>query len=283
MQLVLFLTLVEVAFGMAVVHLFVRRSALGLGFAKTISSMIFFCVLLPTLLAGPLLPVDESPLLDALRNANMVALTCWFAYFVVLNYDKPKAEVPLSILATAFQGIGLFFVCRLLAVHFVESSPDPDFGPSLAGLTVALTTGIFASALVLGTVSMALLIGHWYLVIPGLAIKWLKGSCLAFGAAIGLKVAAIGVSTAIGIGANSYGAQGFFDDFRTDQLGVLFVLARLLVGIGLPLATGFMAYSAAAIRSTQSSTGILFPATIFAFFGEMIGSFLIIGFDGLCM
>lgn len=283
MQLVLFLTLVEVAFGMALVHLFVRRSALGLGFAKTISSMIFFCVLLPTLLAGPLLPGPDSPLLGAMRNANVIALAFWFAYFVVLNYDKPKAEVPLSIAATAFQGIGLFLVCRFLAIHFVQSSPDPDYGPSVAGLTVALTTGVFASALVLGTVSMALMIGHWYLVIPGLAMRWLKGSCLAFGAAIAVKVGAIAVSTIIGVRGNPYGAQGFFDDFRTDQLGVMFVLARLLVGVGLPILMCFMAYRAAAIRSTQSSTGILFPATIFAFFGEMIGSFLIIGFAGLCM
>ena len=144
---------------------------------------------------------------------------------------------------------------------------------------VSLLAGISTSGLLLGSVTMAMLIGHWYLVIPGLPIRWLKGACIAFGTAIALKAMAIALSLIVGASSNPFGPQDFFDRFRIDVLPLFAVKA--LLSLVIPAVFCAMAYRAAAIRSTQSSTGILFPTMIIVFIGEMIGSYLIIGLAGL--
>jgi len=139
---------------------------------------------------------------------------------------------------------------------------------------------MIASGLLLGSVTMAMLIGHWYLVNPGLDINWLKGACLAFGGSLLLKVITIVVSLLIGMLSDPFGPQSFFDK----HAGAVFIFViRLIVGVIIPAAFCFMAYRAAAIRSTQSSTGILYPSMIVVFIGEMVGTFLTIGFSGLSM
>ena len=61
----------------------------------------------------------------------------------------------------------------------------------------------------------------------------------------------------------------------------MLVSTRMVIGLIVPAALCFMAYRAAAIHSTQSSTGILFPTMIVLFMSEMIGAALIRGFSGL--
>lgn len=283
MLLVLFLTLFEVAFGMSAVLIFVPRSALGPGFGKTIASIVFFCLLGPVLLAGRMLPSARADLLVPIQVAGGLALIAWFLYFVAMNFDQAPLQRKLAALATAAQLIAIVLSCRLLAAYFHGIASGEDFGPSLSQLMLTLNSGVFASALLLGTVSMAMMIGHWYLVIPGLAIRWLKGACIVFGVSVGLKALTVGLSLVIGMLSNPFGAQGFIDTFRNDPLTLLFFVVRVVVGLVIPAVFAFMAYRAAAIRSTQSSTGILFPAMIVAFLGEMIGTYLIIGFAGLAI
>jgi hypothetical protein len=281
--LVLFLTLVEIAFGMSAVLLFVPKSALGPGFGKTNGAIVFFCLLGPVFLARRMLPDARSDLLVPIQIAGAFALLFLFLYFVSLNFDRGRLQNKLMALATASQILAIVFTCRLLSAYFFHIGSGENYGPTMLQLMWTLLTGIFASALLLGTVTMAMMVGHWYLVIPGLAIKWLKGACLAYGAAIGLKALAVGLSFIIGIQSNPFGMQGFLDIFRADALTLLFFLVRIVVGLAIPAAFCVMAYRAAAIRSTQSSTGILFPAMIVVFLGEMIGTYLIIGFAGLAI
>lgn len=281
MPLVLFLTLVEAAFGMALVQSFIPRSALGPGFGKTISALIFFCLLPAVLLARGMLPPGGAGLLGAVQSAGAAALFFWFCFFVVLNYPKDRALLMLSAFATLAQGAMIVFIALHLARYYATPASQDGYGPSPASLGLALTAGISTSGFLLGAVTMAMMIGHWYLVIPGLSIGWLKGGCLAFAAAIALRLISIAISIMVGAWSDPFGAQDFFDRFYTET-SMLFVL-RLFVGIAIPSAFCGMAYRAAVIRSTQSSTGILFPAMIVVFLGEMLATFLIIGLRGLCV
>jgi len=72
--LIFFLSMVEISFGMAVVQIFIPRSALGPGFGKTISSIIFFCLLGPVLMARKLLPAHEIGFLFEIQASGLVAL-----------------------------------------------------------------------------------------------------------------------------------------------------------------------------------------------------------------
>ncbi len=283
MLLVLFLTLFEVAFGMSAILLFVPKSALGPGFGKTNGAIIFFCLLGPVLLAPRMLPEARPDLLMPLQITGGFALLFLFLYFVSLNFDRTRLQGKLVALAAASQILAIVFSCRLLAAYFFGVGSGEGYGPTMNQLMWTLTTGIFASALLLGSVTMALMVGHWYLVIPGLAIKWLKGACIVYGLSIGIKTLAVALSFVIGIQSNPFGSQGFLDMFRTDQLTLLFFMVRIVVGLAIPAAFSVMAYRSAAIRSTQSATGILFPAMIVVFLGEMIGTYLIIGFSGLAI
>lgn len=230
-----------------------------------------------------MLPEARADLLTPIQIAGGFALVFLFLYFFFLNFDRERLQRKLLALSTSGQILLIVFSCRLLADYFHGVGSGVDYGPSVAQLMWTLNTGIFASGLLLGTVTMAMMIGHWYLVIPGLAIKWLKGGCLAYGAAVGLKALAVALSLIVGMMTHPFGMEGFVDAFRTDLLTMLFFMVRVMVGLAIPAAFCVMAYRAAAIRSTQSSTGILFPAMIVVFLGEMIGTYLIIGFAGLAI
>ena len=59
-------------------------------------------------------------------------------------------------------------------------------------------------------------------------------------------------------------------------------MARFTVGLVVPAGFCVMAYKSAAIRSNQSSAGILFPAIVVVFMGEIIGLFLTVkGLEGI--
>jgi hypothetical protein len=244
---------------------------------------VFFCLLGPVLLARYLLPSADTGLFAPLQAAGGVALALWFLYFVLMNFESDLAPTLLALGATFAQAVTLAVAARVLAGYFHEFRATEELGPTLRQLTLALTFGVFASAMLLGAVSMAMMIGHWYLVIPGLAIKWLTGACLAYGAAIALKAVAVAFSFVIGLSTHPFGPQGFLDQFRVDPLTMIFFAVRVMVGLVIPAVFCVLAYRAAAIRSTQSSTGILFPAMIVVFLGEMIGTYLIIGFAGLAV
>lgn len=271
---------------MSVVQCFVPREALGPGFGKTISALVFFSLLFPVLLARQLLsnvlvPQGDAGMLLAIRFAGGAALVLIFVYFILLNYAWDALQRSTWFFATAMQGLMLLAAARLLAAHFNATGAGAGIGPTEPALQLALSFGLLTTGLMLGTVTMAMLIGHWYLVDPNIDIKWLKAACLGFGGAILLKLGSILLSLMVGALGNPFGPQGFFDEVLVDPTAIVFISARVVVGLIIAGALCVMAYKAAAIRSTQSSTGILLPAMICVLLGEMIGSYLIWGLHGL--
>jgi len=281
-NLAFFLTLVGVAFGMTTVLAFIPRAALGPGFGKTIAAIVFFCLLGPILLAGRLLPPADAALTAGVRLAGWCALVAFFVYFVVMNYPgRERAQRALVAIAWSSLAATIATTGLLLGERFFRNPSAMDAAGLIPLRTAALTIGVYASGLLTGAVTMAMLIGHWYLVIPGLAIQWLKGACVAFGAAIGVKAISIALSFAVGAMSHRWGARGFYDFFYAEVFQIFAV--RAFVGLVVPACFAVMAYRAAAIRSTQSSTGILFPAMIVVFIGEMIAASLIAGLNGLAI
>lgn len=280
MRLVLFLTLIQTAVGMSVIQCFIPRAALGPGFGKTISTTIFFCLLFPILAIQWLLPIQGYGLF-LLRVLGGTSLAIWFTYFVVLNYPRERLLQWLAALGS-ISGLALItHTSQLLAEHYYGLSGGSGFGPTIQGLRLSLTLGNISGAMLLGSVSMGMLIGHWYLVIPGLDIKWLKNACGLFAGALGLRIGAVAISMMIGAYSDPFGVSGFMDSYVLRNLPLFG--PRIIVGLLIPLPMCWMAYSAASIRSTQSSTGILFPAMIVLYLGEMIGTAMINGLGGLYM
>jgi hypothetical protein len=119
------------------------------------------------------------------------------------------------------------------------------------------------SAVVLGTALTAMLVGHSYLISPGMALTPLMRCLLAGGAALLVRVTFI-----------AWGLWRWTERTPTYTLEneiVLWLPVRWLVGVLAPLGFGWMAYSAARIRSTQSATGILYVVVVCGFLGELLG------------
>jgi hypothetical protein len=142
-----------------------------------------------------------------------------------------------------------------LIATLVSTSPAP-----------ALVADQLTSAALLGTALTAMLVGHSYLISPGMALTPLMRCLVAGGLAL---VARVGV---IGWGLGCWNAQN--SSYNMDNEVLLELPVRWLVGVLAPLVFGLMAYSAARIRSTQSATGILYVVVVCGFLGELLGLLL---------
>jgi hypothetical protein len=130
----------------------------------------------------------------------------------------------------------------------------------------ALLADQLTSAALLGTALTAMLVGHSYLISPGMALTPLMRCLLAGGLALVARVGVIGWGLGCWTGQNS--------SYNMSNEVVLELPVRWLVGVLAPLVFGLMAYSAARIRSTQSATGILYVVVVCAFLGELLGLLL---------
>lgn len=141
----------------------------------------------------------------------------------------------------------------------------------------ALTSG-----LVPGSALIAMILGHYYLNIPGLAINHLQRLTLAFLGAVLLRMVVVGVSL-----ARSRDLLAPLVNLLADTGGVLpvgpgldpFVLVLVLIHLMFGgVASGimaFMAWRTSLISSTKSTTGILYVALLMAIMGEMASRYLL--------
>jgi hypothetical protein len=163
-------------------------------------------------------------------------------------------------------------------------------GPFMWGLffihTIALTTLLFlshnalgffftfTSIMLLGSITYAMVMGHWYLVTPKLSEAPLKWAIYFCWLALALK---IGLTVFGWPKAEEYFVQG-------TQLGGgysfnwMIFLMRVLWGYGVIGVMSYFAWRLISMRSIQSATGMLYAMTFFVFVGELISNYLFFEF-----
>lgn len=128
------------------------------------------------------------------------------------------------------------------------------------------------AAALLGSVTVGMLLGHWYLVRTRLDVSHLLLFARLFAAALAVR-AAFFVAGLLGTGARS--PQGLGRFLRETAIGSgLFFWQRVFFGFLGPAAFAYMIHETARIRSTQSATGILYLAVIFVVYGEFLARYL---------
>jgi hypothetical protein len=123
-----------------------------------------------------------------------------------------------------------------------------------------------AAALVLGSATTAMLMGHSYLVAPAMTIAPLMR-----------LLAALAGSVILRIGLACFGLWEWTSSQRASNLEtelLLWLPVRWALGLIAPLVLGWMAWETARIRSTQSATGILYVVVILVFLGELMSQLL---------
>jgi len=123
--------------------------------------------------------------------------------------------------------------------------------------------GALSSVALLGSVNLAMLLGHWYLVVRGMAIDPLKRLTIATLAATIVKVLVVTIAIIAG---------GGWYEVAVRQ-GIFFWMHA---GWGLlgPLLLYPMVWGTVKIRSTMAATGILYVDVVAVVIGEVLGAWL---------
>jgi hypothetical protein len=128
---------------------------------------------------------------------------------------------------------------------------------------------VFSGMMFLGVITYAMILGHWYLVVPGLSENHLKKSLVAFWWILALKIILCAVEV--------FNHQNLFSAGTTEAMGYMFNWIMLLMRFGWGyLIIGIMGYYTwrlTKIRSIQSATGVLYVMTFFVFIGELIAGY----------
>lgn len=154
--------------------------------------------------------------------------------------------------------------CLLLLVLLACRSVTPNAAES-AGFLVPFD-GI-SSSILLGGALTAMLVGHSYLISPGLTLTPLNSMIAWLGGGLVVRAGVAAVAAWMWSESNE-------QVVNSANIG-LWLPVRWLVGILLPLGLAAMAWLTARIRSTQSATGILYVVVICVWLGELTSLLLL--------
>lgn len=245
-------------------------SVTGGGFPRFISGLTLF-FLVGALLAGGIL--SGAAWQGGGGSAAAVPLLLYAAAILptagnaLLKGDRPRTRSALLAVATVLAAAGF------LADTLLRRVPP---GSDVAMAVVTLLS-FLAAALAAGTVCVAMILGHFYLVIPRLSIKPLIVLCQVLVIALAARLVMTGIAVITWGAASDVPRVSEAIRFVWQNVAVeegLIFWPRLLAGLVAPLLLAVMAWRTARIRSTQSATGILYVAIVFTTIGEFLGRFL---------
>jgi protein NrfD len=169
---------------------------------------------------------------------------------------------------------GLFLWTGLIAGAGALGMQALALAPSTDRLGLALTALSFVtSAALLGGASTAMVLGHWYLILPSMDIALLKRIVKFHLASLVTRMLIVGVVVLCVIGGLLM-ASVDFSRYATSVDGV-FLWQRVLFGLAGPAVLGWLTWETAKIRSTQSATGILYVDFFAVIVGEVLAKYLL--------
>lgn len=179
----------------------------------------------------------------AMADSAIVALTV--VVWLVLRYPKRLIFRGSAALLGA-----AYLLAAVLAYHAAVK-------PSHLAWSIA---GALASIALLGSVNLAMILGHWYLVVRGMGIEPLKRLTIATLVAAILKI--VLVCIVIGVA------------WPPPVLKDIFFWMRSGWGLLGPLALYPLVWGTVKIRSTMAATGILYVDVVAVVIGEVLGGWL---------
>ena len=141
---------------------------------------------------------------------------------------------------------------------------------------LALTIASFlTSAVLLGSTFTAMLLGHWYLVLPSMDVSLLQ-SIVKFH--LGSTLARSLVVGAVAWAAAAQWDSPWAPSFRAYVFSIdgIFFWQRVLFGLIGPVVLAYMTWETAKLRSTQSATGILYVDLFMVIVGELVAKYLLL-------
>jgi len=256
---ILFLFLVHLGIGISLVLAWVRREA-GVKFFRFNAGTAALLIAVGFALRPD--PETATTLYKASMGSLVVAEAALVVYWATVG--RMLATIRPALLWTAI-GFGLVSV-TLQALDISRDAP---------GLMSLLTVASFLSSVaLLGGACGAMVLGHWYLVVPSMDVAHLQSIVkLHIGSTL---VRALVVATAVMIAIVSWepGLPNF--ERYMFSLDGIFFWQRVAFGIAGPAVLSYMTWETAKIQSTQSATGILYVDFFTVIVGEVLAKYVLL-------
>jgi len=259
---ILFLFLTHLGLGIVFTLVFVSRDA-GVKFFRFNAGLAAILIAVAFLFRSP----NSETVFGAVAiRALVVSEAAIVLYWATIG--RALARIRPAIVALAC-GSGLVAV----VAQAIETA---SAGAAATAATQALTIASFlSSSALLGGACTAMILGHWYLVIPSLQVTHLQSIVKLHMASMVVRIAVV---TAAVIFAIATWQPGLGPSFRHYILSVsgIFFWQRVLFGLGGPALLSYLTWETAKIRSTQSATGILYVDFFTVVVGEVLAKYLLL-------
>jgi hypothetical protein len=268
---ILFLFLAHLGIGIAFTLLFVSREA-GVKFfrfnaglaASLVAIALAFSPDLPgrVLDAGAAIPGWDRGAWIALVAFELALLFYWATIGRALTRFRS-----LILMVTVAIGAGAL-VLQALALGGGDTIP-------VQFLTIA---SLLSSAAFLGGACTAMILGHWYLVLPSLEVGHLQSIVTFHIASMVVRIVVVGAVVFVALTLWGSGPAAGVVNFRRYITSVdgIFFWQRVLFGLAGPVVLSYLTWETAKIRSTQSATGILYVDFFTVVVGEVLAKYLLL-------
>jgi protein NrfD len=185
--------------------------------------------------------------------------------FYWATIGRAFASIRPAVLAVAFLSGVIALVAQAI-----------DAAASSAVSAQALTIASFlSSAALLGGACTAMILGHWYLVIPSLPVSHLQSIVKVHIISMVIRVAVVAAAVFVAIATWEPGLGPSFR-YYIFSVGGVFFWQRVLFGLAGPALLSYLTWETAKIRSTQSATGILYVDFFTVVVGEVLAKYLLL-------
>ena len=256
---ILFLFLVHLGIGITLVLAWVGREA-GVKFFRFNAGTAALLIAI----GFALRPDATNP--TALHTAATAALLIAEAALVVYwaTIGRMLAHIRPALLWTAVAAGGTSVTLQ----GFDVSREAP-------GLMALLTVASFLSSVaLLGGACGAMVLGHWYLVVPSLDVAHLQSIVrLHIGSTV-VRIVVVAAAVMIAIVTWEPGVPNF--ERYIFSVDGIFFWQRILFGLGGPAVLSYLTWETAKIQSTQSATGILYVDFFTVIVGEVLAKYVLL-------
>jgi protein NrfD len=261
---VLFLFLSHLGLGIVFTLVFVSREA-GVKFFR-------FNAGLAAILIAVGFAFRPPNIADAGTASRVAFLALAVAEAAVVMYwgtvGRVLASIRPAIVATSV-GAGLVAIVAQ-AIAAVADGPA-----LLQAMTIA---SFLTSAALLGGTCTAMILGHWYLILPSMQGSHLQSIVMLHIVSLVMRVALVTAVVALAIATTLLGRSELgpsFHHYIMSAAGIFF-WQRVLFGLAGPAVLSYLTWETAKIRSTQSATGILYVDFFTVVVGEVLAKYLLL-------
>jgi protein NrfD len=258
---ILFLFLTHLGVGVSLVLAWVGREA-GTKFFRFNAGLAVVFIAIGFALR-PDAPNEPGALHTAAIAALLIAEAALVIYWATVG--RMLARIRPLLLWTAV-------VCGLAAVSLQALEVSADTTGLLRLLTVA---SFLSSAVLLGGACGAMILGHWYLILPSLDVAHLQSIVKLHIVSMVVRCLVVLAAVTVAIVTWKPGMGPSFERYIFSVSGIFF-WQRILFGLAGPAVLSYLTWETAKIQSTQSATGILYVDFFTVIVGEVLAKYLLL-------